>query len=557
MTLPDGSPPVVDPDLSALDVGQVEEVLRALAAALRSYRLYEGGNPMLEKFITNLQQRLAGLWQELPQLRLDIEEDRIIWEGQIVFPTGESSSDLPFLFYKDGIRELTLLPGFEAEVPALLRVLARAPSLKGDEDDLITLLWQEDMANLRYQAVEAGAEGVEGIAAGQPSPGSVNAAAVRQEGANRDTLTADDFQETLYFLDEAELRKLRNEVRQESERDLWKDVLCALLDRLEDGSEERQVRIVCILAELLPSALGSAEFGRAASLLRQMVEVASKRGVLKPPAMRQIRGLFDILGTDEMIVQLAEILEEMPERLNDPSVLELLGYFPPRSIGSLMRAADRLERPDVRRAFEGCIQRLAEGNREEVLNLLQTDDPSLLVGALKWVGRLEIGAALNDVLRFLKHPDAGVRIAAVEALVSLRGAVAGNGLIPLLEDGSREVRVAAARALGTLVFAQARSALENAIGSKRLREADRNEKIAFFEAYGRICGPEGVPVLDKILNTKSWLGRGESPELRACAALALAKVRHPSAREALNSAAGDTDPVVRTAVARAIRGEAG
>ena len=70
-------------------------------------------------------------------------------------------------------------------------------------------------------------------------------------------------------------------------------------------------------------------------------------------------------------------------------------------------------------------------------------------------------------------------------------------------------------------------------------------------------GAEAVPFLGKLLNSKGWLGRGESAEIRACAAFGLARVRHPSARDALESAASDSDPVVRNAVNRSLRGGEG
>src|SRR5690606_18107686 len=127
---------------------------------------------------------------------------------------------------------------------------------------------------------------------------------------------------------------------------------------------------------------------------------------------------------------------------------------------------------------------------------------------------------------------------------------------PLLEDPERDVRIAAARAIGNLGFGAGRSALEAALGSKRLREADRTEKIAFFEASGRIGDQGSVEVLDRILHAKGWLNRGEPTEMRACAAIALGRIRHPAARQSLEKAANDSDPVVRSAVARAIRGEA-
>jgi HEAT repeat protein len=117
------------------------------------------------------------------------------------------------------------------------------------------------------------------------------------------------------------------------------------------------------------------------------------------------------------------------------------------------------------------------------------------------------------------------------------------------------VRISAAKTLGGIAFGPARPDFEKVLASKKMRDVDRTEKLAFFDAFGRLAGAEGVPILDRMLNNKSWLGRGETPEVRACAALALARIRHQAAREALQSAANDKDPVVRSAVARALRGD--
>ncbi|MDQ3556778.1 MAG: HEAT repeat domain-containing protein, partial [Gemmatimonadota bacterium] len=76
----------------------------------------------------------------------------------------------------------------------------------------------------------------------------------------------------------------------------------------------------------------------------------------------------------------------------------------------------------------------------------------------------------------------------------------------------------------------------------------------FFEAYGSAAGAAGVPRLERLLNGRGWLGRRETEEVRACAALALGRIPVPAAKQALASAAGDPDPVVRNAVSRAIRG---
>ncbi|HEX2204352.1 MAG TPA: HEAT repeat domain-containing protein, partial [Longimicrobium sp.] len=167
--------------------------------------------------------------------------------------------------------------------------------------------------------------------------------------------------------------------------------------------------------------------------------------------------------------------------------------------------------------------------------------------------RLRVTTAATEVARLLRRPEASLRVVAIETLAELRSPTASEALEAALDDGEREVRIAAAKALSSLRYTPARAKLEAAIDSKRLREADLTERIAFFEAYGGLVGAEAVPLLDRVLNGKNWLGRREAPEMRACAALALGRVRHPAAERALGAAAADPDPVVRSAVGRALK----
>jgi HEAT repeat protein len=183
----------------------------------------------------------------------------------------------------------------------------------------------------------------------------------------------------------------------------------------------------------------------------------------------------------------------------------------------------------------------------------QNADAAVAAGAARLVGRLRVAEAGPDVARLLTRPEPRLRLAAVEALQELRSPAATGALEAALDDEDREVRVATARALAALRWVPARARLEAALDSRRLREADLTERIAYFEAYGGLAGADGVSLLDRMLNGKSWLGRRENGEMRACAALGLGRVRHPSAEKALAAAAADPDPVVRSAVGRALR----
>jgi hypothetical protein len=96
--------------------------------------------------------------------------------------------------------------------------------------------------------------------------------------------------------------------------------------------------------------------------------------------------------------------------------------------------------------------------------------------------------------------------------------------------------------------------IEAAIKGRDLRDGNLTEKMAFFEAYGLLCGDPGIPLLDGILHGKGFMGKRDDSEIRACAAMALGKINTTKAMESLNRAAGEKDVIVRNAVSRAIRG---
>ena len=124
-----------------------------------------------------------------------------------------------------------------------------------------------------------------------------------------------------------------------------------------------------------------------------------------------------------------------------------------------------------------------------------------------------------------------------------------------LNDQDREIRVNAMRALALRNHKASTARFQSLIKSKEIRDADISEKTAVFEGFGALAGDSGVPELDAILNAKAgFLGKRDDSGIRAAAAMGLGRIGTSRAREALNRASADKDPVVRNAVAKALRG---
>ena len=103
----------------------VDELLKLFVKAQRAHQLYLHNNPMYQRSIELLRASFAPIWQRTDELALSVTETELRWFGKpvLVEPT-KSSDSLPWVCYKDGVRELKLKPGFENdELPKLLDIL--------------------------------------------------------------------------------------------------------------------------------------------------------------------------------------------------------------------------------------------------------------------------------------------------------------------------------------------------------------------------------------------------------------------------------------------------
>lgn len=574
-------PPIVaaisDLSLSAeLTPAEVTEFFQALDKAVRARRLYAPNNPAYVTFLNQLKKATKTLWDGAYSLSCVVEESGFRWEGQL-FTAGEGRENIAFQFYKDGIRLLTLLPGFEEEIERFLDVLARAKQIDSTSaDDMVTMLWEQEFQALQYSYVDALAEGIDVPDTGHiafekieltlvaedasapvaPSDSTVQPySAEKQMPPVAQTISREDFSETLYFLDEKELEFLQQEVEREWGRDTKGDVLNALFDRLEDPTPKRQTEILRIVRQMLPAYLSSGDLHSASTILIELNTVLSDTELLGETQKKEAQEIFAELSEPAVLNQLLKSLEE---GAIDPSGEELrifLRYLRPAALAPLIRATETTRLPELQTRLRAAIEGLGREHPEILADLVKNDDEIVVVGAARLAGQMSLAPAVPAIAYLLNHSLTTVRRAAVEALVQIKSGPALDALQRALEDSERDVRIAAARGLSSLRYQPARKRLEEMLQSKIVRDADLTEKIAFFEAFGAVATAESVAMLDRILNGKKMFGR-EPAELRACAAMALGKVGSPASRASLQQAADDKEPMVRNAVQKALRQEA-
>jgi len=287
-----GGPDVDWEDPSEEELDEIRQLFNSLSKAVRAHQLYDENNPVYQRFVNGLQDEFGKLWEWLDRLAIQVEEERLLWTDQEVYRSDSRADSLAFLFYKDGVREIVFKPGIEnRELTRLLSVIQRARNLRPESDDLLTILWDEDLEFFDYQHVDVLAEGVE-----LPTPGGgadtdvlqraldeekpaeeaeeAEEESAAEEGPGQSTagqVNTEDFNPTLYSLDPKELSQLRKEVEEEMNRDLRRAVLAALFDRLEEQEDrERQSQILQIFRTLLPNLLSRGALRPAAAVLHEL-----------------------------------------------------------------------------------------------------------------------------------------------------------------------------------------------------------------------------------------------------------------------------------------------
>ena len=555
--------------------------MQVVTKGMRATQLYMPNNPVYQRAVENIRGAFRQIWQSTDDLIFDIGETEMRWEDHPVYTQDQRNESIAWTLYKDGVRSLTFKPGVEdLEIVRFLGVLHQAKNLQADApDDLLTLLWAEDFQFVTYTFRELASESAvpiergEGAAAPIVGGGGGGAAGGAGDARNADPaalrrqveeeappkreglVSVDDFDTTLYFLDDKEVEYLHKEVEREYAQDLRRNVLSMLFDLLELQTYGTvRAELISILENFIPYLLGAGDFRSVAFILRESKVILQRARELIPEHRQTLTTLPTRLSQADALSQLLQSLDEAAGHPTEEDLSELFSELTAEALGTLMGWLPKLHNERVRDLVKTSAERLAQLHATEVLKALGAEDATVQLEMVRLAGRLKLPGAPEGMGPLLERGDRDLKLAVVEALTTIASPSAMRLLEKAIDDADRDVRIAAVKFLGQRGHRNAFPRIDAAVTGNKLKGADLTEKMSFFEAYGALAGVSGIPVLEKILVGKGgMLARKEDPETRACAAMALGKIRAPAARDVLQKVTQDKEPLVRNAVSRALR----
>ena len=535
--------------------------MQVLSTGIRATQLYLPNNPVYQRAVDNIRAAFRQIWQATDDLVFDIGETELRWEDNVVYSQDQRNESIAWTLFKDGVRSLTFRPGVEeTEIVRFLGVLQQARNLQADApDDLLTLLWAQDFQFVAYTFRELATENAVPIEKGETTssapPTQIQHRVQEEAPPKREGLVSiDDFDTTLYFLEDGEVEYLKKDVDREYSQDLRRNVLSMLFDLLELQTYGTvRAELISIVENFIPYLLGAGDFRSVAYILRETRAILQRAREIIPEHRKTLEGLPSRLSQRDALSQLLQSLDEAAMHPTEEELAELFQELSPEALPTLMGWIGKLHNERVKDLVQAAAARLAQANAGEVLKALGSEDSATQLEMVRLAGRLKLPGAPDGMEPLLASGDRALKLAVVEALTAIASPSALRLLERAIDDSDRDVRIAAVRFLASRGYRNAAARVETIVSGSKLRNADLTEKMAFFEAYGALVGAKGIPALDKLLVAKGLLGKREDPETRACAAMALGKIRTPEARAVLERAAQDKEPLVRNAVTRALR----
>jgi hypothetical protein len=385
----------------------------------------------------------------------------------------------------------------------------------------------------------------------QETRGKVEEEAPRKAGV----LDLEDFDGTLYWLEEAEVRAIAEAVAREYAQDLRANVLAIVFDILEQRAEG-WVRsdVLGTLESYLPHILNAGDFRSVALMLRETRLLVRRPELFETEERARIDAITGRLSEPGVLQQILQSVTETQTPPSEEDLGELFSELRPGALETVLVWLPKVPASSpIQRLLASAADRLAETSPPEVLRLLRLPESEALSAVIHLCGRLKLQPAVPGLAETLDHPQAPLRLAGVQALDAIGTPGALQGLERALDDTDRDVRIAGVQALGRRGYKGALRRIEPVVQGKVQREIDLTERMRFFEAFAMIAGPGALETLSGMLSAGGLFRRKEPPEVRACAALAMGRVRTPESRDLLQKYREDKELVVRNAVSRALR----
>jgi len=553
-------------------IRQIKDIIGRFVHTIAAMRLYPFGHINVTKFRDNLYQRLSSFLEDQGEFEIEIKENAFCFAGGAVFQEESGVKSLPYMYYNDGMRALTFVPGLtREELFDFLEITANYAE-RPEGGDIIEELWERDFEFIRYDAADGFLEAK--VAAGMigrtnelqvdrsllfsghvqldaEDQGAAHARSVEISRTNpKDTSGLAEF---FGSIDRSDQSSLESVVTAEHDVSVDKEFIETVFEilYLEDRMDAFH-EILTYLKTYLQMLIKRADVGNAVFLLNSISDLR-KALLSSAPARAEF-----LLQTVRQITQDTDlkVIQEIarPDRLEDSRALfEFLVWFGPRVLSIGADAFETAADPHWREAGVEYLRVMVRDFLPETSAIAQNRKPELTKTLISLMGDRGDKKAILQLAAFAQSENPEIRLEAVQTLGGLSHDLARKLTLEFLQDPDERIRIEAAQAARLETDENTLEQMIRIVSRKDFLARSSIERGAMLLALGRSNSAKAADVLKMLVRKKRLFGGERFRETRLLAVSGLAVMKIPEAREALAAGAEVSNQAVATACAQALK----
>ncbi|MCC6141131.1 MAG: hypothetical protein IT389_11030 [Nitrospira sp.] len=554
------------------EIASVKRVLKLLDKTAKSNRTYGAANPVALKFSQQLFDMLSSHLDTYAKLTFLVTRSELLCKDEVVYQAEQEggSENLAFKLYADGIRELVLHQGLAQEDLSFFLDALWASQDKENDDDIVTRLWQKNLAALTLVTAEEIAKASGGSEALlQLNPITTSDSTLRElldRERKKNTAHADGsepqtaaqqkarFQSGLvgYEVTPDELAALAQEIEQENQQDSTTyvlDVLTAIL--ASEQSPALLTKLCALWGHVIAALIQSGQWAVLETVLSILHETDAVRPDIPDAHKRHLAALLSGLGKPEHIKSIESYLNRTPTA-NTEGLSTVLLMMGTEAVSLLCSLLASLEHSAHQAIVAETLCALAKDHSEPVIRGLTDRRPAYVRNLLAIVAKWNDPAFADAVEKLVRYPDAQVRNEALRVFGHIKPNGNGARLILCLSDSDDSVRIAALKLLTTGQYTAPFPQWEPILSDDIFWERPLSEKRGLYHAIRATCGDDAIPYWQGLFTEWAWTNRKKKEECAVLAADALGKLSTPAAIATLELGQKKGSAAVRQACAMAL-----
>ena len=272
--------------------------------------------------------------------------------------------------------------------------------------------------------------------------------------------------------------------------------------------------IVSYFDRIVKSLLEEGEVKKVATILRNFRD-AMVTVPLKEKQSHAIERILQIASDSRSIELLGKVMQRNNEADWEP-ITQYLQLVTQNAIDPLCFLLGGLDAERWRKAVRELLVQFCKEEIKPLVKFLSDSGISFISDLLYIFGKVKHPSTLKYLTNLAYHENTKIREEVLRLATVFEEK--GKGLVQkFLWDPLPEIRGKAALIFARIAKDQAVKALVEIILSEDFYTRSYDEKVSFFKALGETKSQKAIPILEQIINKKSWFKNRQLEEMRTCA----------------------------------------